>query len=60
MLIWPVTTMTDAYFGFAIGATIYFVVGSYYEEKRLLVVFGEDYAAYQRRVPWLFPAPTLK
>ena len=55
MLIWPVTTMTDAYFGFALGATLYFVVGSYYEEKRLLATFGDDYAAYQRQVPWLIP-----
>lgn len=55
MTIWPVTTMTEAYLGFCIGATIYFVVGSYYEERRLLGTFGEEYKVYRQRVPWLIP-----
>ncbi len=55
MLIWPVTTMTEAYLGFAIGATVYFLVGSIYEERRMLQNFGEAYQTYRERVPWMIP-----
>jgi protein-S-isoprenylcysteine O-methyltransferase Ste14 len=55
LTIWPVTTMTDTYLGFCIGATLYFVIGSWYEERRLIGAFGDDYRAYQRRIPWLIP-----
>lgn len=55
MLIWPVTTMTEAYFGWALGATLYFVIGSIYEERRMLQHYGESYAEYRRSVPWLIP-----
>lgn len=55
MVIWPIPTMTEAYLGFCIGSTIYFVAGSYMEERRLLKAFGARYIDYQKRVPWLFP-----
>lgn len=57
MVIWPVTTMTYAYFGFCVGATVYFIVGSYYEEKRMVEWFGQSYIEYQKRVPWVLPRP---
>jgi protein-S-isoprenylcysteine O-methyltransferase Ste14 len=34
---------------------IYFYVGSYYEEKRLVEKFGEDYINYRKVVPRFFP-----
>lgn len=37
--------------------TIYFYVGSIYEEKRLLKEFGEVYREYRRHVPRLIPMP---
>lgn len=55
LVIWPVTSMTDTYFGFVIGATIYFLIGSIYEERRMLEAFGDTYRAYRARVPWLIP-----
>ncbi|RMG75183.1 MAG: isoprenylcysteine carboxylmethyltransferase family protein [Chloroflexi bacterium] len=55
MLIWPVTTMTEAYLGWALGVTLYFLVGSLYEERRMLQYYGEAYQAYRRNVPWLIP-----
>lgn len=60
MIIWPVTTMTGAYLGFCIGATLYFLAGSYFEERRMLREFGQAYEAYRQRVPWLLPLPWLR
>lgn len=34
---------------------IYFYVGSIYEEKKLVKIFGEDYINYQKSVPRIFP-----
>jgi methanethiol S-methyltransferase len=55
LVIWPVTTMTESYFGFCIGATGYFLIGSRYEERRLVAAFGQEYITYRRSVPWLVP-----
>lgn len=57
MLIWPVMTMSEGYFGFCIGATIYLAVGSLYEERRMVGYFGEEYIQYRSRVPWMLPFP---
>ncbi len=55
LLIWPVSVMNEAYLGVCLGMTLYFIVGSIYEERRLVTAFGEAYAAYQQRVPRLIP-----
>lgn len=60
MLTWPMATMSAAYFGFALSITLYFMIGSRLEEKRLLMGFGASYAAYQQRVPWLIPVPRIR
>jgi len=35
--------------------TAYMLIGGYYEERRLLRIFGEDYRSYQRNVGAFFP-----
>lgn len=35
--------------------TMYFIIGSFLEERKLLAEFGEEYIDYQRRVSMLFP-----
>ncbi len=35
--------------------TVYFYVGSIFEEKKLVEVFGDKYIEYQKKVPRLFP-----
>ncbi len=35
--------------------SVYLVIGAFIEEKRLLLVFGEEYRKYQRRVPMFIP-----
>ncbi|MCX6151150.1 MAG: isoprenylcysteine carboxylmethyltransferase family protein [Ignavibacteriales bacterium] len=51
-------TMSLFYLVFFICIVIYFYVGSYYEEKKLLEKFGTEYYEYKRSVPRIFP--TLK
>jgi protein-S-isoprenylcysteine O-methyltransferase Ste14 len=36
-------------------AILYFYVGSFHEESRLVTEFGDAYRRYQRCVPRLFP-----
>jgi len=35
--------------------TMYFIIGSFIEEKKLIAEFGEEYIDYQRRVSMLLP-----
>lgn len=49
--------MDTAFFVSAVMITLYFIVGSWFEEKKLLVFHGEIYRCYQRYVPGLFPMP---
>jgi protein-S-isoprenylcysteine O-methyltransferase Ste14 len=49
----PVLTWQGLIFNGA--ATLYFWIGSVYEERRLVEVFGSAYQAYRRRVPRLLP-----
>lgn len=48
-------TMDLFYFTFFLFAIIYFYVGSVYEEKKLIRVFGNEYIKYKKSVPALFP-----
>lgn len=57
MLIWSVPVMSGAYFGFCLGVTAYFVLGSLVEEQRLVQSQGESYLRYRQQVPWLLPLP---
>ena len=41
----------------AISATLYFVIGTYLEERKLVVYYGDVYRQYQLRVPALIPLP---
>ena len=41
----------------ALAITLYFVVGSRLEEKKLLATYGEAYRRYMERVPGLLPLP---
>ncbi|HRQ37899.1 MAG TPA: methyltransferase [Chloroflexota bacterium] len=45
---------------FYTAVTLYFWLGSIYEERKLTTAFGESYRAYQQRVPRLFPLPRQK
>ena len=53
-------TMDFFYLVFFICLTIYFIVGSIYEEKKLVELFGDEYVQYQKETPWLVPIKFLK
>jgi len=40
--------------------TIYIIIGTYLEEKKLVLEFGEPYIKYQHEVPMLIPFTKAK
>jgi protein-S-isoprenylcysteine O-methyltransferase Ste14 len=55
LFLWATPLMTTTLLALIVGASAYLVVGSYFEERRLLTEYGQAYADYQRRVPRLLP-----
>ena len=55
LFLWLNPTMTVNSLVFCIGATIYFWVGAYFEERKLLREFGTVYAEYKAVTPMLIP-----
>ena len=55
LVIWLNPVMTLSSLLFNIVATLYFWIGSIYEERRLTAEFGDKYRAYRRNVPRLLP-----
>jgi len=53
--LWLSPSMSVNSLVFNIGVTLYFVIGAYYEERKLLRDFGEAYAEYKRHTPFLIP-----
>ena len=47
------------YLVFFLCLTAYFYIGAYYEEKKLLAQFGEEYANYMKTTPKIFPIKFL-
>ncbi len=56
VLIWT-RDMNAAMFLSAVLATLYFVIGSWLEERKLVVYHGDIYRRYMKRVPGLIPLP---
>jgi len=47
--------MSLFYLTLTLCAVTYFYIGSFYEERKLIVKFGERYMEYQKRVPRIIP-----
>lgn len=48
-------TMDLFYLIFFLNILLYFYIGSYFEERKLVELFGHRYVEYQNKVPRLFP-----
>lgn len=57
LFIWLTPIMTTTSLALTIVLSIYLFVGSYFEEKRLVAEFGDDYRRYQSEVPRIIPDP---
>ena len=57
LFLWAAPIMTLNTLLFNLGATAYFLAGTFPEEHKLIAVYGESYRAYQGRVPRLLPWP---
>lgn len=55
LFLWCSPAMTTSLLALYLALTVYIVVGSRLEERRLLAEFGPAYDAYRRRVPALLP-----
>jgi len=55
LFIWLSPSVSRNSLAVYIGATIYTLVGAYFEERKLLRDFGEAYAEYRRVTPMLIP-----
>jgi protein-S-isoprenylcysteine O-methyltransferase Ste14 len=55
LLIWFLPIMTLSALLFSSMVTLYFWIGSIYEERRLSATFGDAYSQYKQRVPRLIP-----
>jgi methanethiol S-methyltransferase len=57
LALWFTPVLTLNILLFNLLATLYFWLGSWHEERRLLAEFGRQYRHYQHKVPSFFPWP---
>jgi len=53
-------TMNVFYLTMYICIIVYFYIGSVYEERKLIELFGNEYREYQREVPRIFPVKIMR
>lgn len=57
LALYLVSPMSVNWAAFAVSCNIYFFIGSIFEERKLVLEFGDTYRLYQQRVPRLLPRP---
>jgi methanethiol S-methyltransferase len=55
LFIWLTPTVSQNSLTVYIGATVYTLIGAYFEEQKLLRDFGAEYAVYKQKTPMLVP-----
>ncbi|HSK66776.1 MAG TPA: hypothetical protein VK888_07595, partial [Anaerolineales bacterium] len=59
-ILWLSPGVTLNSFVFYCALTLYVLVGIFFEERKLLRVFGEEYAKYRAVTPMLIPGRRLR
>jgi protein-S-isoprenylcysteine O-methyltransferase Ste14 len=59
VFIWLIPAMTWNLLALIIGLSAYTIIGAYFEERKLLLEFGDAYAEYRRKTPMLVPGLRL-
>ena len=59
LFVWFTPTMSRNSLTLYVGVTLYLFVGAYFEERKLLREYGEDYAEYKRKTPMMIPGLVL-
>jgi protein-S-isoprenylcysteine O-methyltransferase Ste14 len=59
VIIWLIPIMTWNLLALIIGLSAYIIIGAYFEERKLLLDFGDAYAEYRRYTPMLVPGLRL-
>ncbi|CRM93843.1 Putative protein-S-isoprenylcysteine methyltransferase [Pseudomonas sp. 22 E 5] len=54
---WATTDMTVGHLLFSMGLTVYLFIGAYFEERDLVVLFGDRYRQYQGETSMILPVP---
>lgn len=55
VFIWLMPIMTWNVLALELGLTAYIIVGAHFEERKVLVEFGETFAEYRKHTPMLVP-----
>jgi methanethiol S-methyltransferase len=55
VFLWLFPWMSWNILAFAIGVTLYTLIGSRFEERRLVGEFGQAYIDYRKVTPWIIP-----
>lgn len=55
VIFWLFPIMTDLGLAFVIVSSLYFIIGTIPEERKLEKIYGDSYRAYQKEVPRIIP-----
>lgn len=55
ILFWLLPIMTDLTLAFVIAGSLYFIIGTVPEERKLVEIYGDAYRQYQQDVPRIIP-----
>ena len=55
LFLWLTPTVSQNSLTVYIGSTLYILIGIFFEERKLLREFGDEYAGYQKSTPMLVP-----
>lgn len=55
VIFWLFPIMTDLGLAFVIVSSLYFIIGTIPEERKLVKIYGDSYRAYQKEVPRIIP-----